>query len=449
MRLQAALTLTAAFTPDRFDSFARHLDREWVEEALLATGTGTLRHRRLPAQQIVWLVIGMALMRDRAIVEVVRHLDLALPDGSTTRSVAPSAVFQARARLGAAPLEWLFVRSGAQWAHASAARHRWRGLALYGVDGSTLRVPDSAENRAHFGGHSAGRDRGESGYPLVRLAALMALRSHVLAAASFGPFAVDERTYATDLWPSVPANSLVLLDRGFLQANVLVPLATGAANRHWMTRAKSNSKWQELTRLGRGDWLVEMTVSREARRKNPVLPPTFQARAVQYQRRGYPPQTLLTSLLDAEQYPAAEIRELYHERWEIELGYDELKTELLQREEAIRSKSPEGVAQELWGVLIAYNLIRLEMEQLADEVAVEPIRVSFIAALRLIVDEWGWATITSSPGAIPRHLGDMRDKIRRFVLPARRSKRVYPRAVKLKMSNYARKRPATRGGRAR
>jgi hypothetical protein len=272
----------------------------------------------------------------------------------------------------------------------------------------------------------------------------MALRSHVLAAASFGPYAVDERTYTGDLWASVPPHSLVLLDRNFLAANVLLPLQTGAPDRHWLTRAKSTTKWQVVRRLGQGDWPVEMEVSREARRQNPTLPRSFLARAIQYRRRGYEPQTLLTSLLDPAHYPADEIRELYHERWELELGYDELKTEMLQREETIRSKSPEAVAQELWGVLLAYNPVRLEMEQIADEAGVAPVRVSFIAALRLIVEERGWATITASPGAIPRHLGDMRDKIRRFILPERRPDRVYPRAVKIKMSNYQRKRPPRR-----
>src|SRR5205814_7819843 len=119
---------------------------------------------------------------------------------------------------------------------------------------------------------------------------------------------------------------------------------------------------------------------------------------------------------------------------EIELGYDEIKTELLEREEAIRSKSPDGVAQELWGVFVAYNLIRLEMERIADEIEVDPLRVSFVAAMRLIREEWTWSTITASPGAIPGHLRDLRDKIRRFLLPPRRPERRYPRAVKLKMS---------------
>ena len=170
---------------------------------------------------------------------------------------------------------------------------------------------------------------------------------------------------------------------------------------------------------------------------------SFVARAVRYQRKGYRPSCLLTSLVDAKRYPAEELRVLYHERWELELGYGEIKTEMLQRLETIRSKSPAAVEQELWGLLIAYNLIRLEMKRIADELGVPPLRISFIAALRYIVDEWTWSTFTTSPGAIPKHLGDMRDKIRRFVLPPRRPDRTFPRAVKIKMSNYARKRPSS------
>src|SRR5207302_531962 len=112
--------------------------------------------------------------------------------------------------------------------------------------------------------------------------------------------------------------------------------------------------------------LVEMEVCSEARRKHPHLPTHFDVRAIRYQRKGYPPRILLTSLVDAKQYPAAELRALYHERWEIELGFGELKTDMLQRLEAIRSKSPNAVTQELWGLLLAYNLVRLEMERIAD-----------------------------------------------------------------------------------
>lgn len=445
LRLTEALELTAAVTPESFPNLVRHLEPTWVEEALLNTGTATVRRRRLPADRVVWLVLGMAVLRDLPIFEVARQLELALPAADGTRTVAPSALVKARARLGPDPMEWLFTRTGETWATASAEPHRWRGLALYGVDGTTLRVADSDENRLHFGSQDAGGGRGTSGYPLLRLAVLMALRSHVLAAAAFGPYA-DERQYASTLWESVPDRSLVMLDRLYLQADVLVPLMTSGQQRHWLTRAKTSSKYKVLKKLGPGDYLVEFTVRKQARRKDPSLPKTFLARAVRYQRKGFRPQTLLTSLLDATHYPAAELRGLYHERWELELGFGEIKTDLLERLETIRSKSPASVAQELWGILLAYNLIRLEMARIADELHVEPYRISFVAALRYFVEQWLWACTTGTPGAIPRRLSTMRDRIRRFVLPRRRPDRVFPRAVKLKMSNYERKRPPTKRG---
>jgi hypothetical protein len=444
MRLERSLAEVAAFTPEQFDAVRRNVPEEWVEQALQATGTATVRHRRLPAIQVVWLVIGMALFRNRAIVEIVDKLDLALPGPSPT--VAPSAVPKARERLGAEPLAWLLTRAGDEWGHASAAAHRWRGLALYGVDGTTLRVPDSKENREHFGGPNG--HRGTSGYPVVRGCGLMALRSHILVSASFGPYDVGEHAYAADLWPSVPDDSLTIVDKGFFAAGVLIPLARGGRNRHWLVRAKKNLRWNVIAHLGSNDELVEMKVSPEARAKDATLPETWRARAITYQRKGFQPQTLLTSLLDAEQYPAVEIAGLYHERWELELGYDEIKTEMLDREETLRSRSPAAVTQEVWGILLAYNLVRLEMERVAEEARVEPTRISFVAALRLIVDEWLWLAVTS-PGAIPKRLRDLRANLKRFILPPRRTERSYPRAVKVKMSNYPRKRRPPTGGRAK
>jgi len=443
-----ALEFTSAFTLAELPQLIKHLDPAWIEEALLATGTATVRRRRLPADRVLWLMLGVALMRDLPITEVARRLDVALPDADGTRTVASSALTQARARLGAEPLEWLFLRTAETWAGASADVDRWRKLALYAVDGTTLRVADSDVNRAHFGGHNSGRHAGGrdarvSGYPLLRAVALMALRSHLIAATSFGPYGVDERTYAQDLWTSVPDHSLVLVDRGYLQANVLVPLMTKGTERHWLTRAKSNTKYRVVRRLGVGDELVEFTVSSEARRKDPSLPTHFQARAIRYQRKGYQPQRLLTSLTDDKRYPAVELRVLYHERWEIELGFGEIKTDMLERLETIRSKSPAAVAQELWGLLIAYNLVRLEMARIATELRVAPTRISFVAALRAFVEQWTWAAHTPTPGAIPQRLATMRDRLRIYVLPPRRPERVFPRAVKIKMSSYNRKLPAS------
>ncbi len=448
-----ALEFTSEFTPRSFPNLTKHIEPTWVEEALLSTGTATIRRRRVPAEQTVWLILGMALMRDLPITEVARQLDIALPDRDGTRTVASSALTQARARLGAEPMEWLFLRSAEEWAHRSAGSDRWRGLALYGVDGTTLRVADSVENRAHFGGQDSGRHEGSrdermSGYPLLRLVVVMALRSHLLASAAFGPYGVDERGYAASLWDTVPDHSLVLLDRNYLQANVLVPLMTRGTERHWLTRAKSTTRYAMIRRLGPGDELVEFEVSHKARRKDPSLPTHFDARVIRYQRKGYPPQLLVTSLVDATRYPAAEIRALYHERWEIELGFGEIKTDLLERLETIRSKSPVAVAQEMWGLLITYNLIRLEMQRTAAELGVHPIRISFVATLRECVQQWNLAAMTS-PGTVGGRLATVTDRLRNFVLPPRRPERVFPRAVKLKMSNYARKAPTKSSSRSR
>ena len=448
-----ALEFTSKFTQRAFPKLVEHLGSTWIEEALVSTGSATMRRRRLPAEQAVWLVLGMALMRDQPITEVARQLEIALPAADGTRTVASSALTQARARLGSAPIEWLFLRSAEEWAHRNAATDRWRGLGLYGLDGTTLRVADSIENREHFGGqdsgrHEGGRDERVSGYPSMRLVVLMALRSHLIAAAGFGPFGVDERVYATSLWETVPDHSLVLVDRLHLQASVLVPLMTTGTERHWITRAKANTTYSTIRKLGAGDELVEFNVRSEARGKDPSLPTHFDARVIRYHRKGYKPQLLITSLVDEKRYPAAEIRALYHERWEIELGFGEIKTDMLERLETIRSKSPDAVAQEMCGLLIAYNLVRLEIQRVARELDIHPLRVSFVAALRECVLAWRMAA-NSPPGSVPGNLATITDRLRHYVLPPRRPERSFPRAVKVKMSNYARKVPTTASSRNR
>ena len=347
---------------------------------------------------------------------------------------------QARARLGPSPLRWLFEKSAELWAKRSADRLRWRGLAVYGVDGTTVRVPDSPENRETFGEQGAGGERGVSGYPLVRVVTLMVLRSHLLLAARFGPYSVGERKYARELWPLVPDDSLVVVDRGFMYAKDLVPLEANGSNRHWLTRARKSNKWRVVKRLGPGDSLAEILVNRKARREDPGLPERWSIRAIRYRRRGFRDQTLLTSLLDPARYPRDEIVALYHERWELELGFDEVKTEVLERQEAIRSKTPAGVEQEIWGVALAYNLVRLEMERAAEIAGVPPVRMSFAACFRAIKFQLLlFAAI--SPGKIGKVLERFHHELAAScVLPPRRSERLYPRAVKIKMSNYPRNR---------
>lgn len=423
-----------------FEIFARSLDPQWIEAALAATGSASVRRRKLPAEQVVWIVIGMGLFRDRSIQEVVHHLDLVLPGrapGARRPAATSSGVVQARDRLGAAPLKALFEQTAARWAGASADAHRWRGLSLYGVDGSALRIPDTPENEAAFG--RPGTSRGKAGYPQLRLVALMVLRSHLLAGLALGAWSAGEATLAEPLWAKLPDHSLTILDRGFLAYALLHRLTTSGVERHWLIRAKSNLKWRTLQQRGANDQLVEITVSRQARRTHPDLPETLAVRAIRYQRKGFRPQTLLTSLLDPVTYPAAEVAQLYHERWELELGFDEIKTHALEREETLRCRAPERVLQEVWGLAIAYNLVRLHMQEVARRAGLVPSRISFRHALLLLRGFWlttAWAT---APGNLPRRLDDLHQELALLVIPPRRPRR-YPRAVKIKMSSYPRKR---------
>jgi hypothetical protein len=266
----------------------------------------------------------------------------------------------------------------------------------------------------------------------------MVLRSHLLAAAEFGRATASELTLAERLWPMLPEASVTVVDRGFIAYKTFHDIQTGGKDRHWLTRAKAIFKHSVVKRLGRGDQLVALPIGRDVRRAHPHLPDTLQARAIRYRRRGFRPQTLLTSLLDAKAYPAESIVELYHERWETEIVFDEIKTHTLEREEALRSRAPERIRQELWGLMIAYNLVRLEMERVAQRIGLPPSRIGYRPSLLMIRNFWlaAWQVET---GNLPRRLDILHDDVALNVLPPRRP-RSYPRAVKIKMSNYALKR---------
>jgi len=406
---------------------------------------GAARHgrRKLPAEYVVWLVIAMGLFRDRSIEEVVRHLHLVWPDvdPSSRPRVTGGAIVQARDRLGDQPLETLFATTATAWATTSANAHRWRGLAVYGVDGSHLRAPDTPANDRTFGRPHSGR--GRAGYPQVRIVALMVLRSHVLAGLVVGAYAEGEVTLAAALWPKLPEASLTIVDRGFLSYLLFHQIQAQGPQRHWLTRAKKNLNWRGRQHLRPNDCLVDLPVHPNLRRAHPELPETLTARAIRYHRRGFRPQTLLTSLLDPTAYPAAEIVALYHERWELELAFDEVKTHTLERQEALRSRAPERIRQEIWGLALGYNLVRLEIQQVATRAAVAPPRISYRHALMLIRNFWLTAWL-APPGALPRRLEALHDELSLLLLPPRRSQRRFPRAVKIKMSNYPLKRSRRR-----
>lgn len=420
-------------------AFCSDLDREWVEQALGRCSSATLRRRKLPTESVVWLVIGMALFRDHSIEDVIRRLELVErgKDGSKG-TVVGGAIPQARRRVGEAPLRELFALSARDWGHQHATNNLWRGLCVYAMDGTTVSVQDTDENREAF--HLPGTGRGQSGYPKARVVALMAARSHMIIDAKIGPYSGKgngEPTLALPLWEQVPKNSLLIADRNFIEYGQFYRFANTGTQRHWMVRTKKSIKYEIVEELEAGDEIAEVRIGRNLRREDPSLPPKMRVRIVHYNLDGKP-QRLMTSLLDPLLWPASEIIEMYHERWEIELAFDELKTHMQDRRESLRSKSPDGVRQELWGILLAYNLVRHRMALAARKLNIEPRYMSFVYSLRLIrafliVTAWD-----SSPGTIPRHLETLDRELESATLPARRTERRYKRWVKVKMSGYKR-----------
>ena len=435
MLLRETLEHLRTGQPADISRFAASLRPEWIAEAFEATGCASFRKRKIPADKALWIVLGMALFGDRSIMRVVEHLQLVIGG-----IVASSAITRARQRLGVEPIEWLFGRVANYWAHGDAD-HAWRGLTLYGLDGSHLLVDDSEANDEYFG---RPRGRAHSGYPQLRFVAMMNLATRMLVSAAMGPWRDGEVTLAKDLWDQAPSNSLVIIDRAFLSFAILQELAHKAENRHFLCRAKSNTRYEVTHLLPDESALALLHVPKALRGVHPQLPPGIVVRVVSYQHPGGEPGVVLTSLTDHLAYPASEVVEIYHQRWELEIGFDELKTHMLDRKEALRSKTPDGVHQEFWGILLTYNLVRREMASIASARGVSPTRISFTGAF-LLIKGFFLSSHTAPPGCLPKELAELGANIgRSMLLPERRSSRRYPRQVKIKMSGYSKAAPRKR-----
>ncbi|WP_306341404.1 IS4 family transposase [Photobacterium toruni] len=236
---------------------------------------------------------------------------------------------------------------------------------------------------------------------------------------------------------SIAPDSLTIFDRCYLGAELMINWQRQHGSSHWMTPIKSNTRYtviKQLDEAGR-DLIVEMDVSKYARTKDPSLPEKWQARLVLYPEKTQKNhiQGLLTSLV-GDHYNYQALLDVYFERWEIENSYGEIKHDMLEDEILLRSQSVEGIEQEIWGILIAYNLVRLEISRIAAEANVSPLRISFMMALRDIQDELMWCAI-ASPGSIPQKLRAMRKQVKRYILPERR-KRPKQRAVRINKTRY-------------
>lgn len=420
--------------PEALSIFQQSIPAHWIEEALDATGYASLRRRKLPAEQVVWLVLGIGLFRNRSIVDVCDKLGLVMPDVKTgRRQIVPSAVTQARHRLGSEPLRYLFLSTAQAWSEQESEAD-FCGLKLLSVDGTVLRVPDSIENGQAFGFIESNKEKTPA-FPSIRLVSLLSVRTHLLWDVAFGSCHTGEMRYAERLVGSAPAHSLTLFDRCYFGAEFLLSWQQQQPDSHWLTPIRGNIRHTVIERYSEHDCLIDMPISPQARKQHPHLPMTWRARMVKYTDPKGDIKGFITSLTDAVRYPAKALLSVYWERWEIEQGYGEIKTRQLQQEVLLRSQTEAGVYQEVWGILLAYNIIRLEISRIATEAKVAPTQISFIMALRYIQDEFLWCAI-ASPGSIPKKLRELRAHVKKFILPARKKRPSKPRSVRISKTQY-------------
>ena len=316
--------------------------------------------------------------------------------------------------------------------HGATPHPHWHGLRLLGVDGVVWRTPDTPENNAAFA--RTANKQGEASYPQVRMVCQMELTSHLLTAAALDSVAENEMTLAVQLIDETPDHSLTRFDKGFYSLGLLHQWQGTGTERHWLLPLKKGTQYRVVEKLCAGNALVELTTSPQARKKWPGLPHTLQARLPSKTVKGKQVQ-ILTSMTDIRRYPSADIVDLYTYRWEIELGYREMKQHPLHNRLTLRSKLPRMVRQELWGVLLAYNLLRLQMAQMAYSLkGIEPNELSFTQAAAFLIKELTLMPAVS-PGRIPEVIKHMTAMAPAFVLPHRRE-RSYPRAVKRRPQKY-------------
>ncbi|EBY5128057.1 IS4 family transposase, partial [Salmonella enterica subsp. enterica serovar Brazzaville] len=273
----------------------------------------------------------------------------------------------------------------------------------------------------------------QSPYPVMRLVALMNLGSHILLDAATAPFRSSEILLAQSMTASVPDNSVTLFDKLFYSADLLLTLNQQGNNRHWLLPARKNVVAETEESYGEGDRLLKLKVSPQARKKNPSLPEYWYARAVTYEVNGVE-KTVLTSL-PADRYKAKEVAELYHSRWEIEVGFRNLKSSLLDNALVLRSRKVALPEQEVWGMLLAYNLIRREATKAAEKHKKAPSEISFKFAFQFIATEMTVPGNTVSPGTIPKRLEHLRGNLE-AVFITKRPRPSRPRAVKMSKTRY-------------
>jgi Insertion element 4 transposase N-terminal/Transposase DDE domain len=373
-----------------------------VDEAVAAAGRGEVRSRLLPARVTVYYVLAMCLFAGQGYEEVMRLLAGGLQWLSRWRrpwSVpSTAAIAKARARLGPGPLAELFERVARPVA-AEGARGSWyRGLRLVAIDGTTLDLPDTPENDAQFGRPGSARGEGRGAFPQVRVVGLGECGTHAMFGAALGPYASAEKTLAAEVLGRLQPGMLLLADRGFLSYELWQAAAATGAQLLW--RASATFTLPALELLGDGSYLSQLVPGKGSAARKAGAGPVA-VRVIEYEiDDGHAPAgqryRLVTTLAGPDTAPAAELAELYAQRWEFEINLDEIKTHQRGAGMVLRSKSPEGVEQEVWGFLLVHWAIRELMHAAALDTGLDPDHLSFTRALRLVR-----RTVTEQAGFSP------------------------------------------------
>lgn len=432
MQLTKALSLANDFVPDSesLGKLSDILPAEFINQCLEQAGMATIRKRRLPLDMMVWVVLGMAFYRDESVWDITSNMQLMLPGKRPL--VAPSALVQARQRLGSDAVKQVFTSTAEIW-NAEANSPTWHGLTLLGVDGVMWRAPDSKENIEVFEPKS--NQHSGTACPQVRMVCQMELTSHLLVNGVFDSTKVSEMKLAEQLIDSTPDHSITLFDKGFYSLGLLDKWAKSGTERHWLLPLRKGTVYEEVRSLGKQDKLVSIKTSPQSRKKFPELPKHIEARLVSKKVNGKPIQ-ILTSMVNPLRFPSADMVDLYSERWEIEVGYREMKQTLLNSEYHLRSKKPDMVKQELWGILLGYNLLRYQMVKMSQTIeGLQPNQLSFTSCSLAIINMLYTMSLNSA-GNIPRTIASLHANTAHYILPPKREDRRYPRVLRYKSAKY-------------
>lgn len=356
-----------------------------IHAALAATKRESVRQRDLPGHVTVYYVIALALYMQSSYREVLRCLLEGiqwLAGPAVSIDVAGSSgISQARTRLGWEPVRHLHdevVKPIAVAATKGAWYRLWR---LVSMDGSTLDIADEKGNDEAFG--RPGASRGKSAFPQIRFVSLVENGTHVLFGSRMADYATSEIALAKTILSSLSKGMLCLADRGFFGFEMWRQAAATGADLLW--RVRKNILLPCEKRLPDGSYLSRIypTPQDQRRQRNGVV-----VRVIEYRLEGVegsePLYRLATTILDHERAPATELAALYHDRWEIETAFDELKTHLRGARIVLRSKTPDLVRQEFYGLLMAHFAIRGLMHEAALESGEDPDRLSFLHAVRVV-----------------------------------------------------------------